>query len=278
MTFRKRRRPTPGYGIPPPFNPMQGENANLRQDGVSPFCAMMQIAAEDTYENYVICRGFDPRILRFIDYAEGDANKPGISVAKPYGKRAISTYSIGEIYPALLPTQGNTEYSGFRQVTYTPPSPVAVPWRVGQNPGYVADSDNGGHPDDLSETINILYDHRAKVVNWLLIDPSPALRSASGVVTGIGTETEGDHDGVNYADMLVFEASNKALIDTTVRVHDRKGCIFDVDVTGYCVWAHELWVASLDTEKECTELVKYWSADDRCCSSGTAIIRECEEP
>lgn len=170
--FRKRRRPTPGFKIPPPYNPMQGEQANLRQDGVSPYCAMMQIAAEDIYTNHVICRGFDPRILRFIDYASGNADKPGISVAKPFGKRIIGAYGIGEVYPAMLPTQGNADFSDFRNVTYTPPSPVNVDWRVGQNPGVASSGLDRGHPDNLSDAIRILYDHNGKVINWLLIDNS----------------------------------------------------------------------------------------------------------
>jgi len=46
---------------------------------------MMQVAAEDTHENYVICRGWDIRFNRFFDYADGDEDNPGIPVAKPYG-------------------------------------------------------------------------------------------------------------------------------------------------------------------------------------------------
>jgi hypothetical protein len=159
--FRKRKRPTPHFKVPPPFNALHGENANLRQEGVSPFCAMMQVTEEDTYADYVVCRGFDPRILKFID---------GISVAKPFGKRTIGTYEIGEIYPALLPTQGNANFMDFRQVTFVPPSPVAVDWRVGQNPGVVTGGLEGGQPEALSDAIEILYDHNGKVVNWLLID------------------------------------------------------------------------------------------------------------
>ena len=275
--FRKRRRPTPGFGIPSPFNPIQGENANLRQDGVSPFCAMMQVAAEDIYADYVICRGFDPRILRFVDYAEGDASKPGISVAKSFGNRIIGRYQIAKVYPAFLPTQGNSDYSGFKQLTYIPPSPVAVEWRVGQNPGVVTGASGGGQPDNLTDTIEILYDHNNKVVNWMLIDAAAdvALRSITGIVTAIGVETDPDLVGLNYADVTVIETSSKELIGTTIRIHDRKGCIFDVDVTDYCVWAHELWAISMDEAEDCTHMVKYWSADDRCCASGTAIYRTC---
>lgn len=275
---REGRHPTSGYGIPPPYNPIHGENANLRQDGISPFCAMMQVAEEDTYENYVICRGFDIRILKFVDYAPGDASKPGISVAKPFGRREVGTYTIGEVYPAFLPTQGNPQFTDFRQVTYVPPSPATVPWRVGQNPGYVEDSDNGGHPDDLNEEIAILYDHNNKVINWLLIDTGggESLRSITGIVTAVGVEEDDpDLEGLNYAEVTVIESSSKALLGTTVRIHDRKGCIFDIDVTDYCVWAHELWAVSMDEEKTCDDMVKYWSADDRCCDADTAIYRDC---
>ena len=170
MSFRKRRRPTPFYKIPPPFSPMAGDYAELHQSGTSPWCAMMQVAADDTYDDYVICRGFDPRILKFVDYASGDANKPGISVAKPFGKRTTGTYEIGEIYPAFLPTQGHTELNEFKQGPYFPPSPVAVKWRVGQNPGVVTGGLDGGQPENLTDEIGILYDHNGKVVNWLLID------------------------------------------------------------------------------------------------------------
>lgn len=274
--FRKRRRPTPHFKIPSPYNAIAGGHANLRQEGTSPFCAMMQVAAEDTYDDYVICRGFDPRVLRFIDYAEGDPDKPGISVAKPYGKRTAGTYEIAEVYPALLPTQGNAQISDFRQVVFTPPSPTEVNWRVGQNPGVVSGGLDGGQPANLTETIGILYDHNGKAVNWLLIDGgSGELGSLTGVVTAIGTATSGDFNGLSYADVTVIEATNPNLIGTTERVYDRKGCIFDIDVTNYCVWAHELWAATMDTEKACDSMVKYWSADDRCCTADTAVYRAC---
>lgn len=266
--FRKRRRPTPHFKIPAPYNPIFGEEANLRQDGIAPYCAMMQIAAEDTYDDYVICRGFDTRILRFIDYEAGNADKPGISVAKPFGKRMPNMYEVAEVYPAFLPTQGNEAFTGFRQVTYVPPSPVDVNWRLGQNPGYVDGGQEGGQPETLNDEIAILYDHNGKVINWLLIDSSAGLRGAfSGLVSGTGTQVGGDFDGLNWADVAIFEADDPSLIGTTERVYDRKGCIFDIDVTGYVVWAHELWMESLDD----ADLVKFWSADDRCCEAGAAV-------
>ncbi len=163
--FRKRRRPTPNFKIPPPFNPVDGGFASLGIEGIMPYCAMMQIAADDEYDDYVICRGFDTRVVRFVDYEAGNPNKPGISVAKPFGCRSVRKYSIGQVYPAFLPIQGNA--------TFTPPSPSHVNWRVGQNPGTVDIYEvNGGHPQDLDAGIEVLYDHNGNAVNWILIHSS----------------------------------------------------------------------------------------------------------
>jgi len=170
--FRKIRRPTPYFKVPPPYNPLDGEYAELKFEGTYPYCAMMQVAREDTYEDYVVCRGFDTRIGKFVDFAEGDPEKPGISVAKLFGSRGTATYGVGqgsarkyrvgEIFPAFLPAQGIGEY--------TPPSPVSVPWRVGQNPGYAgAAGEWGGQPEDLGESVLVLYDHNNKAVNWMFI-------------------------------------------------------------------------------------------------------------
>lgn len=161
--FRKRLRATPHFKIPPPFSPITGEYANLRTDGIMPYCAMMQVAEEDDYEDYVICRGFDPRIQKFIDYEAANVNKPGISVAKPYGSRRTKMYNVGEIYPAFLPIQGTQ--------VFTSPSPIAVDWRLGQNPGVVEDGSGeiGGQPSALSDTVESLVDHNEKVINWMLI-------------------------------------------------------------------------------------------------------------
>jgi hypothetical protein len=144
----------------PPFDPIAGQHPDLQTPGVFPYCAMMQVAAEDTYTDYVICRGFDIRFGVFIDYEEGNANKPGISVAKPFGTRVQSHYQIGQIFPVMLPTQCSGQY--------VPPSPTDVPWRVGQNPGTTGGSD-GGHPTDLSDAVTELTDHNGNYVNWLML-------------------------------------------------------------------------------------------------------------
>ncbi len=51
--FRKTRRPTPHFQIPPPFNAVTGEHDDLREYGVYPYCAMMQIAEDDEHEKKV---------------------------------------------------------------------------------------------------------------------------------------------------------------------------------------------------------------------------------
>jgi hypothetical protein len=262
--FRKRKRPTPHFKVPPPFNALHGENANLRQEGVSPFCAMMQVAAADTYENHVICRGFDIRILRFIDYAAGNANKPGISVAKPYGKRRTGTYEIGEIYPALLPTQGNANFMDFRQVVFVPPSPTTVEWRVGQNPGVVTGGLDGGQPENLTDAIEILYDHNGKVINWLLVDSSGSSCSPGGKIQGTLVSLT---DSVAEIEIVVAPCDRPELVGEVVEVTDHSGCVFDLpeeDLLGVWVWASEGTIVF--SEAACADPDDcLWCADDRCC-------------
>ena len=153
--FRKRRQPTPHFRLPPPYQPITGEQAPLMVPGVHPHCAMMQVAAEDTHVNYVICRGYDPRIRKFYDYDAGDLdNNPGLAVAKPYGNRATGIYAIGEVFPALLPLS-----------------------RIGQNPGRIEDggSHYQGQPLNATDEVIHLTDDNSQYINWMLID-SPGAR------------------------------------------------------------------------------------------------------
>jgi len=139
--------------LPPPFNPMSGERADLVAQGIPTHCAMMQIAAADEFKNYVICRGYDPRTKKFYDYDTEDADKNGIPVAKPYGSRVVGLYTVGEIFPAVIPIT-----------------------RIGQTSGVAAVTD--GHPADLDEEVEILYrddsadaDANASYpIAWLLLD------------------------------------------------------------------------------------------------------------
>lgn len=205
---------------------------------------MMQVMEEDTYDNYVICRGFDPRILRFMN---------NISVAKPFGKRNPDTYKVGEIYPAFLPTQGNTNFMDFRNVTYVPPSPGNVLWRVGQNPGVAVGGLDGGQPENLDGQIEILYDHNGKVINWLLIDAP----KTGGSVEGPLETAEG---GIYVMSVAAASPDSANLVGETVEVIDLSGCIFDeedMDLIGVWVWAS--WKVSAEAPEGA------WVAFNRCC-------------
>jgi len=172
--FRKRKMVAPDFRVQVPFNPINGGHNDLRTPGVYPYCAMMQVATEDIYDDYVVCRAFDVRMLRFVDFEEDNPDKPGISVAKPFGDRGAAAdgqvtrkYRVGEIFPAFLATQGAADETAS---DYVPPSPTAVKWRVGQNPGVLPNGNAfGGHPAELTDEIEILRDHNDKVVNWMLI-------------------------------------------------------------------------------------------------------------
>lgn len=138
---------------------MSGKHAALQVPGVFPYCVLMQVAAEDTERDYVLCRGFDPRMNRFIDYEEDNENKPGIPVAKPYGHRMKGLYRIAEMYAAALPTQGVGPNIC--------PSPTTAPIRLGQNPGKAQESPD--QPTSLAEEVDELYTTEGKAVNWIFL-------------------------------------------------------------------------------------------------------------
>ena len=125
--------------------------AYQQPERILPYTALMQVAAEDTHDNYVICRGLDTRINAFIDYEEGNTEKPGILVAKPYGERGNYPYQVGEIHQAFLPVM-----------------------RTGQNPG--KGEDTVGYPADLDEAVVFLRadaeegqsESETLFVNWML--------------------------------------------------------------------------------------------------------------
>jgi len=145
--LRKHKQPTPGFKLPSPHNPVTGARASLKVDGVFPYTAMMQVAEADTHDDYLVCRGFDVRIGKFC---------ASISVAKPMSSRQAGVYTVGQIFPAILPLQTSN------------PSPSSVPWRVGQNPGVSATSE--GHPADLDEEVGFLKDDDEVYVAWQILD------------------------------------------------------------------------------------------------------------
>ena len=160
MVFRQRKQPTPHFKLPPPYQPMTGDRAQLMVPGIFPYCAMMQIAAEDTHCDYVVCRGYDPRDRKYYDYDGGD--QPGIAVAKPYGNRRVGVYRIGEVYPAVLPLSAGAEQDG-----------KIVP-RIGQNPGRAEGAECQGHPTSLDDEIVHIQDEGDVYISWMLLGDGPS--------------------------------------------------------------------------------------------------------
>jgi len=163
VTVRQRKNFAHAFKMPQPYNPMEGVYADIQTKGVFPYCAMMQVAADDDKADYVICRGFDVRIGKFINYVDGDTtNNPGIPVAKPYGLRSAGVYKVGQMFPAVLPLQSGG------------PSPNDADIRFGQNPGVAAET--VGHPADLDEDVGILTTTAGVKVNWMLLSSMNAAR------------------------------------------------------------------------------------------------------
>lgn len=266
---RKRRRPTPGFGIPPPFSPITGTHATLRTEGVFPYCAMMQVAASDTYEDYVICRGFDPRQRKFIDYAAGDTDKPGISVAKPYGNRTVGAYTVAEVYPAFLPTQGADDY--------TPPSPTAVDWRVGQNAGTASTAHTGGQPTALVDTITELVDHNGVNVQWMLVDRGGTTTNSHfwGKATANWTDNGAscDHVTVNPCDDC--EGANPTAAVVTVllpKSAEQDPNVVSGDIVSYTVTTDATNVCVSDYLDEKIGTVKMWALGSAQIQPGWAVM------
>jgi hypothetical protein len=151
---RKRRHPIPAFNILPPYDTASGERERLSPQGIHPYVAMMQVAEEDTHDNYLICRGFDTREKRFIDYESGNADKPGIAVAKPYGQRGVNQYKVGEVYVAVLPLGA--------------PDPDLPFGNLGQNSGKAETT--VGHPADLDEKLVFLLSDENIYINWMIVE------------------------------------------------------------------------------------------------------------
>ena len=141
----------PNFKTRTPRDPLTGKLETLQPQGISPYVALMQVASEDTHDNYVVCQGFDTRDNKYYYYEEGDADKRGIAVAKPYGLRGQTTYTIGEMYIAVLP------------LTVLKQNPLVAATTV-------------GHPADLDEELELLYDDEGVAINWMFAAESTAAK------------------------------------------------------------------------------------------------------
>ena len=265
--FRKRKNPTPNFRMPPPFSPMTGENATLQVPGVFPYSALVQVAAEDIYDNYVLCRGFDVRIAKFIDYEEGNADKPGLPVGKPYGRRRPGAYKVAQVFQALLPLQT------------TNPSPADVDWRIRQNPGFAVGGK--GHPEDLAEKIDELYTFEGKLINYMLIDEGG--NAGQMVLFSIAIVE------VPFCRVIgtvlgrpcgVAEVDDEE--DGEITIYDNMCCMFnerDEDLIGRMGWATRI---ELDAEyAECCSPpleTCIWSVVSLCCPDCTAVSQSQSAP
>lgn len=161
MVHRRRKVPAQHFKQLPPYNPFTGEYAQLGDKADLTRVAMIQIAEEDTHDNYVVCRGFDPEAKKFFN---------AINVGKPYGVRGeTGTYTVGEVYIAVKPLT-----------------------RIGETPGMAETSD--GHPADLNEEVGILVDDDDNPIAWILIDDGSGKGGTATMIqcTANGSVSESD--------------------------------------------------------------------------------------
>jgi hypothetical protein len=147
--WRKRISPAPAFKQPSPFNPITGKHGLIGREGIISRCAMMQVIEEDTHDNYVVCRGFDPETMRFYER---------VCVAKPYGLRGTKSYKVAEVYAAIKPRGKLGDTSGVARTTV-------------------------GQPASLEEEIDILLDDDDVVVSYLLLDAHGGSPIRYGILT-----------------------------------------------------------------------------------------------
>jgi hypothetical protein len=184
MTERKLASVAPRYRQPSSYNPFTGKYAILGREGILSRCAMMQIvgddeteANEDTHDDYVFCRGYDPESEKFY-------NK--IAVAKPYGVRGTFPYKLAEVYPAIKP------------MTLLGDTAMVAATTTGQ-------------PASLTEELDILYEDAPDndhPIWWLLLD-------AGGGVRFVKVEKDGGVAG-NASTDCTWTYTVKTLGDVTM--------------------------------------------------------------
>jgi hypothetical protein len=145
MTWRKRATPAPAFKQPSPFNPTTGQHAAIGPDSPIPAVGMFRVIATDTYDDYVVCQGYDLTTDPACKYL-----LKSVAVAKPYGVRGTFPYQVGWVLAACKA----------RSV-------------FGDNPGVA--SVTVGQPANLGEAIDMLKDANGNPINWL------DLGSAGGV-------------------------------------------------------------------------------------------------
>lgn len=131
--YRRRRVVAPHFKVPPPFNPATGEQAPIgRLPPSKTRLAMFQVIEEDTHENYLVCRGFDPEVGKFFHE---------LSVAKAYSERGKYNHTVGQVFPA-----------------------AKFKTKLGDNSGMASVS--VGQPADLDEEVVFVTDDEDRKLLW----------------------------------------------------------------------------------------------------------------
>jgi hypothetical protein len=137
----------------PPFDPYKQPFHGLAHDVGMTRVPMMQVIEEDIYQNYVVCRGYDPDHKKFFNR---------LYVAKPYGQRGqTGIYAVGEVHPAV------------KAIT-----------RLGLTPGVARDT--VGHPADLDEQVDKLTSADQESTDSVVTDISWMFIGSSGSTSYFG--------------------------------------------------------------------------------------------
>lgn len=147
---RKRRSPAPAFRQPSPYNPITGEFAPIGVPHRSSRVSIFQVIERDVYDDYLVCRGYDPDSGKLLE---------SVNVAKPYQERSTYVRKVGEIVHAIKPLAhiNPTQKDG-----------------LGTTAGVSEDST--AHPADLDEEIDILNDEDGNPIWWLALTDMPLIQ------------------------------------------------------------------------------------------------------
>jgi hypothetical protein len=171
--LRKRATPAPAFKQPAPYGPM-GAHAPLGVPGLNSRMAIFQVVEEDTYGNYLICRGWDIDKDPTCRYG-----LERVAVAKPFSVRGTYPYAVAQLITAMKPRTIFGDNSGDPSVST-------------------------GQPADLNEAIEMLKDDSGNPIWWMAMERSAAMVSrgdsgGAGPGTSLIPWTEALVSGISYS-------------------------------------------------------------------------------
>jgi len=216
-----------------PFNPVTGQRAQMGLPATpGTILATFQVigddptdeATQDTHANYVVCRGYEPDIDPFFRYLHDPKTKPdtkSIKVAKPYGVRGTRFYKRGQVIVA-----------------------ARIPTRLGTNQGKAATS--VGHPVDLDEEVELLFDDDDVAIAWLDIGTQkiPIVQSFRAATATTDSSSPGANFAISSIDTLESNIGTHAGVelltgerwklesDSTIITDQAGGPSFDLSLWG----------------------------------------------